>query len=50
MKDAFVKELLAFFKSSRCKAVLLLSGVDLSNRTDSQMLYVSIFPELISVA
>ncbi|CAA7261658.1 unnamed protein product [Cyclocybe aegerita] len=36
-KEEFIKALLNFIKDSKFGAVLFLSGVDLSNRTDSQM-------------
>lgn len=39
-KQDFVSGLLDFIKSSGLDSVLFLSGVDLSNRTDTQMLCV----------
>ncbi|KAF5322168.1 hypothetical protein D9619_001700 [Psilocybe cf. subviscida] len=38
LKQQFIDALFAFIKSSEFSSVLFLSGVDLSNRTDSQML------------
>jgi hypothetical protein len=39
-KQDFIVALLDFVKSSSVGSVLFISGVDLSNRTDAQMLYV----------
>jgi len=39
-KDEYIKALLEFIKTSKFSAVLFLSGVDLSNRMDSQMMCV----------
>lgn len=39
-KQEFADSLVAFIKTSGVSAVLFLSGVDVSDRTDSQMLYV----------
>ncbi|KAF8895690.1 PAC2 family-domain-containing protein [Gymnopilus junonius] len=38
LKTEFVEALLEFIKATRFSAVLFLSGVDLSNRTDAQMM------------
>jgi proteasome assembly chaperone 2 len=40
LKQEFADALIAFIKTSGVSAVLFLSGIDLSDRTDSQMLYV----------
>lgn len=44
MKQEFIDDLFDFVQKSGIAGVLILSGVDLSNRSDEQMLYV--FPDL----
>lgn len=39
-KQDYVDGLIAFLKQSRCGAAIFLSGMDLTNRTDAQMLWV----------
>ncbi|KAI0266802.1 PAC2 family-domain-containing protein [Gloeopeniophorella convolvens] len=39
-KQEFINSLLKFIHESKFSAVVFLSGVDLSNRTDAQMLYI----------
>lgn len=41
-KEDFIAKLLNFISESQFSAVLFLSGVDLSNRTDAQMMYASL--------
>jgi len=46
-KQEFIDALLEFIQNSGVTSVLFLSGVDLSNRTDAQMLYVSRYPVIL---
>jgi proteasome assembly chaperone 2 len=40
-KQEFIDALLQFLQESRLSATLFLSGVDMSNRTDAQMMFVT---------
>jgi proteasome assembly chaperone 2 len=40
-KQEFVDALFQFLQESRLSAILFLSGVDMSNRTDAQMVFVT---------
>jgi hypothetical protein len=40
-KQEFIDALFQFLKESRLSATLFLSGVDMSNRTDAQMMFVT---------
>lgn len=40
-KQEFINALLHFLRESRLTAILFLSGVDMSNRTDEQMMFVA---------
>jgi hypothetical protein len=51
-KQEFIDELLQFVRQSRFSANLILSGVDMSNRTDAQMMFVAVqilFREFVRV-
>ena len=41
-KESFSDSILRFVKENQFGAILLLSGADVTNRSDAQMLYVAI--------